>query len=734
MRKFVFAALCGVLCTAALGSQTPAAITVISGNGQLICIACNSATFSTFDPLGVIVTDTSGNPVAGVAVDWAVGNGNAYFLQNGSYVGTAATSYTDSTGRTYIQIGQQQAEQSGNSFGLTSTITAVPETGNAAAATFYESQAAHGSGGASSFIDVTVNYSNAPQYTTITGLEDTAGPSFTVSMLSLNGGGIPNVAMFLLNSDNTVGPSQSVPSAYCQTQAGAGQYTVLTGPYGVATCNVMFGPVAGSGTYRVVVGGAQSTAQTVPDTNFMSGSWDLAVTAPTVGGLRVESGNPQSALAGATLQPFVAEVVDGTGNPLAGQTVTWAVSPTGSVQLSGVTTSSDNNGIVQVTSPTLSSTASGPITVTATSTSNSKYFATFNITATIPVTVSSFTIFSAGDNNQSAVAGAVFANPLAVLVTGSNGQPLSNVTVSFTPSGPVTLAATSATTYSSGVAEVTATAGLTPGQATVTASIAGFSQVFKLTVLQQAPVLGTFVNGADGQIGSISPCSIAVINGTGLALGGQALPAVVGPLSYQVASDSVSFGTGSAAIAAPIFSVATVGGQPQITMLVPCELTAGTVPVTVTVDGGQATVNVNVLPASPGIFQTVQSDGVMRAVIERPDGSFASPTNPARRNETVTAFLTGLGAVSPSVATNALPIPDTPSTVTGTVIAGVNNEGVPVVSQQLSPDMLGVYTIQFTIPNDAPQNNNVTFSVGLMPAGLTQVYYSSSGGAKIPVD
>jgi uncharacterized protein (TIGR03437 family) len=729
----VFAVLCGVLCTAALGSQTPAAVTVISGNGQLICIGCNSAPFSAYDPLGVIVTDTSGNPVAGAEVDWTVGSGTAYFLQNGNYLGTTAVSYTDSTGRTYMQIGQQQAQQSGNDFGATSTINAVPAVGSASPATFYESQAATGIEEGSSYIDVTVNYSNAPQYTTITGLESSAGPSFTVSVNSLNGPSVPNVAVFLVNSDNTVGPSQTVPSAYCQTQAGAGQYTTLTNTYGVATCNVMFGTIAGSGTYRLVIGGAQPTARTVPDANFMSGSWDLAVTAPTVGGLRVVSGNPQSALAGATLQALVAEVVDGSGNALAGQTVTWAVSPSGSVQLSGSTTSSDTSGVVEVASPVLSSTASGPITVTATSTANSRYAATFNITATIPVTVSSFTIFSAADNNQSAVAGAVFGNPLAVLVTGSNGQALSNVNVSFTPNGPVTLSATTATTYSSGVAEVTATAGLNAGAATVTASIAGFSQVFHLTVLQQAPVLGTFVNGADGQIGSISPCSIGVINGTGLALGGLALPAVVGPLAYQLSTDTVSFGAGSAAIAAPIFSVATVGGQPQITMLVPCEVTPGTVPVTVTVEGGEATVNVRVLPASPGIFQTIQSDGVMRAVIEKPDGSFASPTNLARRGETVTAFLTGLGAVSPPVATNALPIPDTPSTVTGTVIVGVNNEGVPVVSQQLSPDMLGVYTIQFKIPDDAPQNNNVTLSVGLMPAGLTQVYYSSSGGAKIPV-
>ena len=37
------------------------------------------------------------------------------------------------------------------------------------------------------------------------------------------------------------------------------------------------------------------------------------------------------------------------------------------------------------------------------------------------------------------------------------------------------------------------------------------------------------------------------------------------------------------------------------------------------------------LAASPGIFETVMSDGVRRAVVIRPDGSFVSPQNPARR-------------------------------------------------------------------------------------------------------
>jgi len=267
----------------------------------------------------------------------------------------------------------------------------------------------------------------------------------------------------------------------------------------------------------------------------------------------------------------------------------------------------------------------------------------------------------------------------------------------------------------------------------VTASIGTYTQVFTLTVLAKGAGTVSFVNGADGQVNSISPCSVAAIVGAGVAPGGAGLPPVVGPLPYEVATDTVIFGSGSSAITAPVFSVSDVPGQQQILILVPCEVTPGTVPVTVTVNGGQQTLNIKVQPASPGIFQTTMSDGVVRAVIERPDGTFASPSNPARRGELVTAFVTGLGSVSPQIATNALPIWNTPSFVNGQVIVGVNNEGAPVTTAQLSPDIIGVYYVEFQIPNDAPQNNNVVFSVGVVPVGSTQTYYSAPGESKIPV-
>jgi uncharacterized protein (TIGR03437 family) len=702
----------------------------------LTCQLCLSSPFQYFDPLVVEVTDANGNALPGVQVTWAVTSGNAFFGQGSSGVSSVVTN-TGTTGQTTAVIGQQAAEQSGPQFGAVSTITA--SAGNATA-TFYESQSAAALNQQQAVNDVYVSYGNAPIYTAISGVAGSASPSsnFQMSVFTNTGTGVANVALFLLNPDGSIGPSPTVPSAYCQTQPGAGNYTALTASSGVATCNVAFGPVAGTGTYKILTGGAvPQTAGNPPDTNFESGALSLSVTAPSVGNVKVISGNNQPIqTAGAQLQALVAEVVDTNGNPLVGQAVKWAVTPVNAVQLNNETTSSDTNGLVRVENPVLSASASGTITVTATSTSNASAVATFTLTAQQPVTVGSLTIANGTPQSQNAVEGLAFTDQLAVMVTGTNGQPMSGVTVSFVSAGvTISLSATSTTTNSNGVALVTATAGLTPGTATVTASIGTFSQAFTLNVLAPGPnvTAASFLNGADGQVGSISPCSIAAIAGSGVAPGGAGLPPVMGPLQYEVATDTVSFGTGSAAIPAPIFSVSNVPGQQQILILVPCEVTPGTVPVTVTVNGGQQTLNIKVLPGSPGIFQTTMSDGVVRAVIERPDGTFASPSNPARRGELVTAFVTGLGSVSPQIATNALPIWNTPSFVNGQVIVGVNNEGAPVTTAQLSPDIIGVYYVEFQIPNDAPQNNNVVFSVGVVPVGSTQTYYSAPGESKIPI-
>jgi hypothetical protein len=73
----------------------------------------------------------------------------------------------------------------------------------------------------------------------------------------------------------------------------------------------------------------------------------------------------------------------------------------------------------------------------------------------------------------------------------------------------------------------------------------------------------------------------------------------------------------------------------------------------------------------------------------------------------------------------------TPAVASGQVIVGVNNAGTLVTSAQLSPDRQGVFMVSFQIPTNAPLDNNVVFSVAVIPAGSGTAYYSA--GTVIPI-
>jgi uncharacterized protein (TIGR03437 family) len=436
------------------------------------------------------------------------------------------------------------------------------------------------------------------------------------------------------------------------------------------------------------------------------------------------------------------EVDTASGSPVASQQVNWAVVPLGAVSLSSNISSTDVNGRAAVTA-----TLSGNITVqtqvqitaTCLACPAGARSVTFSATAVPIVTLSGVQIVSG--NNQSAIVNTVFSLPLVVQVNGSNGQGVANVGVQFSVTGPASISSSTVNTDSNGRAQVAATAGANAGAVTVTATVGSYTQAFSLTVTPAVPpgptlTMGSFYNGADFQAGSISPCSIATIIAPGLAPGIQGVVtpgSLFGPLPYLLASDSVSFnGT-----QAPIFNVANVSGQQQITVQVPCEVVpGGAVSVTVTVGSTSATVSVPVLAASPGIFQTTLSDGVVRAVAIRPDGSWVTLANPARRGEIVRAYATGLGLTSPAVGTNASAIPGTDAVVQGALIMGVTNtagqgEGVRVFNARVAPNLIGVFEIPFLVPADAATGNNVSFSIGVIPVGSSTPIYSTT--AKLPI-
>lgn len=725
LRHFLSAAiLFGAWGLQLASAQTPANVTILAGNGQLLCTGCvsygSSPAFQFPDPFKVQVTDANGNPIANYPVTWTQTSGFGSLPNQ--------TTYTDGTGS--AQNTFFPAQQVGTLLQPYLQSTVVAQAGNASA-TFTVSQGLVAQN-AVQYVGVSVTSPSAGA--TISGTAgSTAGTPIQVSVRSLTGAGLAGVSLTLVNADTTTGPSTTIPSIYCATGAGANPYAVLTDSTGSATCTPIFGGVAGTGTFAVLVGGdvTSSAAGNSAVGFFQSTNFTLTVAPGTPGSLKIISGNSQSANPGQQLSlPLVAQVGDTAGNAMSGQQVTWTVSPAGAATVSPSTGTSDQNGQVS-TKVTLAAGAAGQVRVIATLTQYPKITVTFTETVNAQLTGLQKVL---GDN-QSAVVNTTFAVPLEVALGGTNG-PVANYPVQFTVSGPATLSgssASSALTDSNGTAMVTVQAGATAGAVTVTATAGSFSVTFSLTVSPPAPSVTTssFYNGADFQQGALSPCSIATIIAPGLAPGIQGVVAptnLFGALPYTIAGDKVSVGGSQA----PLFNVVNLNGKSQLTFQVPCDVTPGSsVPVVVTVGAGSKTVNIPIYPASPGVFQTTLSDNQLHAVMIRPDGSFVSIENPARRGEQIVVFVTGLGVTSTSVVTNAVPPPGTVSSVLGQVIVGVNNQGAPVLSSQLSPDLLGVYEVTFTVPQNAPQGNNVIFSVAVNPPGSTTTMFSA--GTSFPV-
>jgi uncharacterized protein (TIGR03437 family) len=158
----------------------------------------------------------------------------------------------------------------------------------------------------------------------------------------------------------------------------------------------------------------------------------------------------------------------------------------------------------------------------------------------------------------------------------------------------------------------------------------------------------------------------------------------------------------------------------QINLQIPWEVSiaSGTVTAIVSVNGADsAPVQLPVGPVSPGVFTFDFGPG--RAVAINPDGSVAHPagsvpgltSRPAVAGAPITLFVTGLGVTSPGGVTGddsydaagnfVRRDTATPATVR---IGGMN---APVVFSGLSPEFVGVFQINATVPAGVTPGNQV---------------------------
>ncbi len=159
----------------------------------------------------------------------------------------------------------------------------------------------------------------------------------------------------------------------------------------------------------------------------------------------------------------------------------------------------------------------------------------------------------------------------------------------------------------------------------------------------------------------------------------------------------------------------------QIAAIVPYGTTEGIVQVQVERDGVTSNaVTMYRYVTGPGIFSQSQSGEGIGAVLHA-DSTLVTEAKPARPGEVIQVFLTGLGAVFPTISDGALGGGSTLNrTSPGTVKAYVDNLAAEVSYAGLAPSLSGLYQVNLKIPDNAA-SANVFLDIGTPDSYTSQV-------------
>jgi len=278
----------------------------------------------------------------------------------------------------------------------------------------------------------------------------------------------------VFGQDGNSNALESQPITFTEPTSGASAVlsssTVLCDLNGVATITATANNIPGS--YVVTARYGSLTA-----------SFSLTNVQPVATTLLATGGTTQAAPAGtAFASALQATVLDQSGNPLSGVTVTFTSPATGAgATFSSQTAVTNSSGVASVTATANGS--AGSYLVTASSGALSASFSLSN-TAGAPASLTPI------GTPQATQVGTRFAVPLQVVVKNAGGNPLSGITVNFAAPASTatsTLSAANAVSNSSGIASVTATANSGVGGYTVTATAGSLSAQFSLTNTALSP-------------------------------------------------------------------------------------------------------------------------------------------------------------------------------------------------------------------------------------------------------
>ena len=138
----------------------------------------------------------------------------------------------------------------------------------------------------------------------------------------------------------------------------------------------------------------------------------------------------------------------------------------------------------------------------------------------------------------------------------------------------------------------------------------------------------------------------------------------------------------------------------QVNAQVPYDLPDGPANLTITnANGTSREEQFFVGRASPGIYQIPGTD---RGVVVNQDGALNAPGAPEARGNFIVTYLTGIGAVTPSIVEGAEAGFVTLNRAAGEVAATIGNVNAPVFFLGLTPGFVGLAQANIQIPEGAP--------------------------------
>ena len=322
--------------------------------------------------------------------------------------------------------------------------------------------------------------------------------------------------------------------------------------------------------------------------------------------------------------------------------------------------------------------------------------------------------------------------PGAVNLTVTNmGAALDNFTVTVTPGlGASAKVTPSLTSFSLGAGvgmllSISATPPAQPGTYEGTISIQGQSSGARVTASYWGSSL----------VPSVSPGGVVSAAGFASAPATLAAGQLISIFGNNLANNTES------AITLPVPNSlggtgVTIGGKPapllfasaaQINAQIPWELDGTTsAEVVVSLNGTSSIpIAISLAPASPAIFTVSQPSGDIGAVLHASDGSLVTAANPARANEFLEIFATGLGGTVPSVTTGSQASSDPISNTRIAPSVTIGGISAPVGFSGLAPGFVGLNQINVQVPSGlqpGPQimtliangvaSNSVTVSIG----------------------